>query len=47
MLHFYVFNKGLRFVEDELLVVKEELLAATKELCTKAGALDRALREAS
>ena len=39
--------KGLRFVEDELRVVKEEFQAAREELCTKAAALDRARREAS
>ena len=39
--------EGLRFVEDELWVVKEEFQAAWEELCTKRAALDRALREAS
>ena len=39
--------KGLRFVEDELRVVKEEFQAAREELCTKAVALDRACKEAS
>ena len=39
--------EGLRVVEDELWVVKEEFQAAREELCTKAAALDRALREAS
>ena len=39
--------KGLRFVEDELQVVKEEFQATREELCTKAVALDRARREAS
>ena len=34
--------EGLRFVEDELRVVKEEFQAAREELCTKAAALDRA-----
>ena len=38
--------EGLRFIEDELWVVKEEFQAAREELCTKAVALDRALREA-
>ena len=36
----------LRFIEDELQVVKEEFQAAREELCTKAAALDRARREA-
>ena len=39
--------KGLRVVEDELRVVKEEFQAAREKLCTKAAALDRARREAS
>ena len=39
--------EGLRFVEDELRVVKEEFQAARKELCTKAATLDQAHREAS
>ena len=39
--------EGLRFVEDELRVVKEEFQAGREELCTKAAALDRAPREAS
>ena len=39
--------EGLRFVEDELRVVKEEFQAAREELCTEAAALDRARREAS
>ena len=39
--------EGLRFVEDELWVVKEEFQAAREELCTKAATLDRAYREAS
>ena len=39
--------EGLRFIEDELRVVKEEFQAARDELCTKATALDQALREAS
>ena len=39
--------EGLRFVEDELRVVKEEFQATREELCTKAVALDRARREAS
>ena len=34
--------KGLRSVEDELWVVKEEFQAVWEELCTKAAALDRA-----
>ena len=38
--------KGLRFIEDDLRVVKEEFQAAREELCTKAAALDRACREA-
>ena len=38
--------EGLRFVEDELRVVKEEFQAAREELCTKAAALDWAHREA-
>ena len=38
--------EGLRFVEDELRVVKEEFQAAREELCTKAVALDRACQEA-
>ena len=39
--------EGLRSVEDELQVVKEEFQATREELCTKAVALDRARREAS
>ena len=39
--------EGLRFVENELRVVKEEFQAAREELCTKAAMLDRARREAS
>ena len=39
--------EGLRFVEDELRVVKEEFQASREALCTKAVALDRARREAS
>ena len=39
--------EGLRSVEDELRVVKEEFQATREELCTKAPALDRAYREAS
>ena len=39
--------EGLRFVEDELWVVKEEFQATREELCTKAVALDRVRREAS
>ena len=38
--------EGLRFVEDELRVVKEEFQAAREELCTKTAVLDRASREA-
>ena len=38
--------KGLRFVEDELRVVKEEFQATREKLCTKAATLDRARREA-
>ena len=34
--------EGLRFVEDELRVVKEEFQATREELITKAVALDRA-----
>ena len=34
--------KGLRSVEDELRVVKEEFQATREELCTKARALDQA-----
>ena len=34
--------EGLRFVEDQLRVVKEEFQAAREELCTKAAMLDRA-----
>ena len=34
--------EGLRSIEDELQVVKEEFQAAREELCTKAAALDRA-----
>ena len=37
--------KGLRFVEDELRVVKEEFQAAREELCTKTAVLDRASRD--
>ena len=37
--------EGLRVVEDELGVVKEEFQVAGEELCTKAAALDRARRE--
>ena len=39
--------EGLRSVEDELWVVKEEFQATREELCTKAAVLDRAFREAS
>ena len=39
--------EGLRFVEDELRVVKEEFQAAREDLCTKTAALDKARREAS
>ena len=39
--------EGLRFVEDELRVVKEEFQAARDELCTKETALDQVSREAS
>ena len=39
--------EGLRFVKDELRVVKEEFQATRGELCTKVAALDRARREAS
>ena len=39
--------EGLRFIEDELRVVKEEFQAAREELCTKVAALDRTHREAS
>ena len=39
--------EGLRSVEDEVRVVKEVFQATIEELCTKAGALDRACREAS
>ena len=39
--------EGLRSVEDELRVVKEEFQATREELCTKATVLDRARREAS
>ena len=39
--------QGLRFVEDELRVVKEEFQVSREELCTKAATLDRARREAS
>ena len=38
--------EGLRFIEDELRVVKEEFQAAREELCTKAVVLDRARQEA-
>ena len=34
--------KGLRSVENELRVVKEEFQATKEELCTKAATLDRA-----
>ena len=34
--------EGLRSVEDELRVVKEEFQATREELCTKAANLDRA-----
>ena len=40
-------REGLRDAKDELREVKEKLQAAKEELCTKATALDRALREAS
>ena len=39
--------EGLRFVKDELKVVKEEFQAIRDELCTKVAALDRAHRDAS
>ena len=39
--------EGLRFIEDELWVVKEEFQAAREELYTKAATLDHACREAS
>ena len=39
--------EGLRYVEDELRLVKEEFQATREELCTKAAALDRARRQAS
>ena len=39
--------KGLRSIEDELQVVKEEFQATREELCTKVEALDQARREAS
>ena len=39
--------EGLRSVEDELWVVKEEFQATREVLCTKAAALDWARREAS
>ena len=39
--------EGLRSVEDELRVVKEEFQATRQELCSKAEALDRASLEAS
>ena len=39
--------EGLRSIEDELRVVKEEFQATKEELCTKAAALDQARREAS
>ena len=39
--------EGLRVVEDELRVVKEEFQATMEDLCTKAAALDRACQEAS
>ena len=37
--------EGLRSVEDELWVVKEEFQATREELCTKVAELDRAGRE--
>ena len=39
--------EGLKFVEDALLLVKEEFQATREELCTKATALDRARQEGS
>ena len=39
--------EGLRSIENELRVVKEEFQATREELCTKTAALDRARREAS
>ena len=39
--------EGLRSVEDELRVVKEDFQATREELCANAAALDRARREAS
>ena len=39
--------EGLRSIEDELRVVKEEFQATREELCTKVAALDRAPQEAS
>ena len=39
--------EGLRSIEDELRMVKEEFQAAKEELCTKGTTLDRARREAS
>ena len=39
--------EGLRVIEDELWVVKEEFQAVREELCTKAAVLDRARQEAS
>ena len=37
--------EGLKVVQDELRVVKEEFQASREELCTKATTLDRACRE--
>ena len=39
--------EGLRSIDDELRVVKEEFQATREELCTKATTLDWARREAS